>query len=315
MFLRRRCGAPPSTLGLILAGVAFAGFTLTGCGGSPASSAATASSGASRSAQPVLQVVATNFAMAELVHGVGGNRVAVTDLAQGAPDDRTIVPDSAQTAALRSAQLVVEVGGGWQPQVETIAGSGPRVLALGHQVTTNGLTATGSQVWLDPVAMQAAANSLAAKLTALDPAGASAYRNGVRDFNDNLYSVGIDYQSSLSGCEYNVLFTPDSAFATVAARYGLRLHSLPAGSGNAAVNSAATLAATQSFHALFAEPPLPSPQITALAARGRSGIGQLDTMDGPPIRAEPAKSTYLDRLEANLTYLTGALYCQDSTGP
>jgi hypothetical protein len=38
-------------------------------------------------------------------------------------------------------------------------------------------------------------------------------------------------------------------------------------------------------------------------------------MDGPPIKAEPPKSTYVDRLEANLTYLTGALYCQDVNGP
>jgi len=127
--------------------------------------------------------------------------------------------------------------------------------------------------------------------------------------------VSVDYQSSLGDCEYSQIFTPDSAFATVAARYGLRLHSLPSASGNAELAATETAAATQSYHAVFAEPPLPSPQITALARRGKSSIGELDTMDGPPIKAEPLASTYVDRLEANLTYLTGALYCQDVNGP
>lgn len=279
--------------------VALVGMALAGCGGSSAPAAV-----------PRLQVVATNFPMAELDHNIGGSRVAVTDLAQGAPDDRDLVPSGAQTAALRAAQLVVEVGGGWQPQVEAAAGTGPRVIALGHQGS-----ATGSQVWLDPVNMEAAARALATKLTALDPAGAGAYGNGVRDFNDNLSSISVDYQSSLGGCEYSAIFTPDSAFATLATRYGLRLHSVPAGSDTTTVDAAATVASTQSYHAVFSEPPLPSPQIIALAARGKGTVGQLDTMDGPPIKAEPATSTYLDRLEANLTYLTGALYCQDDNGP
>jgi zinc transport system substrate-binding protein len=299
MSLRKRVRSRGTSAPLTaaLAGMALAG--LAGCGGSSAPAAA-----------PRLHVVATNFPMAELVHSVGGSRVAVIDLAQGAPDDRSIVPSPAQTTALHSAQLVVEVGGGWQPQVEAVAGTGPRVLALGHQGT-----ATGSQIWLDPVNMEAAAQALATKLAALDPAGAGAYRNGVRDFNDNLSSISVDYQSSLGDCEYSVIFTPDSAFATLATRYGLRLHSVPAGSDTSTLNAAAAVASTQSFHALFSEPPLPSPQINALAARGKSTVGQLDTMDGPPIKAEPASSTYLDRLEANLTYLTGALYCQDVNGP
>jgi ABC-type Zn uptake system ZnuABC Zn-binding protein ZnuA len=297
MLLRWRCGAPRTLAAVVT--LALGTTALAGCGGSPAAASA-----------PVLRVAATNFAMAELVHGVGGSRVAVTELAKGAPDDRTVDPSPTQVDELRSAQLVVEVGGGWQPQVEAIAGTGPRVLALGHQAT-----ATGSQVWLDPLTMEAAAQELAAKLIALDPAGASTYRNGVRDFDDNLSSVSVDYQSSLGDCEYNTVFTPDSAFAAVANQYGFKLHSVPAGGGAVALRSAAAAAATQSFHGLFSEPPLSSPQMGALAARAKSSVGELDTMDGPPIKAEPATSTYVDRLEANLTYLTGALYCQDNDEP
>jgi len=291
-FLRRR-GAP------FVALLAAVGALGVGCGGSSGSKAA-----------PVIKVATTNFAMTELVHGVGGTRVAVIDLAQGAADDRTLVLSPAQRSATDAAGLVVEVGGGWQPNIEAVAGTGSRVLALGLQGP-----ATGSQVWLDPVAMQSAAKALAATLTALDPAGAGTYRNGLQDFNENLSSVSEDYQSSLSDCAYNTVFTPDAAFATVIARYGLKLYRVPAGGDSAGQDVAAAAASTQSFHGLFKEPPLASPPLVALAARGKASLGQLDTMDGPPIKPEPASSTYVDRLEANLTALIGGLYCQDSNGP
>lgn len=267
---------------------------LAACGGSGSTAAADA---------PRVTVAATNWPLSELVHEVGGSHVRVTDLAAGAPDDRAITPNAAQKATLGSAQLVVEVGGGWQPKVEAAAGDGPGVLALGHQGS-----ATGSQVWLAPQVMEHAATALGAKLEALDPAAAGAFRNGVRNFNDNMSSVGIDYQSSLGDCQYQTLFVPDDAFGAAAAQYALRLHVVAPGG----VHAAAGPAEAQSYHAIFAEPPLGAPQMAQLAAQGHAKLGQLDTMDGPPIKTEPANSTYVDRLEANLKYLTGALYCADS---
>lgn len=288
---RRRLA--PGAVGVLLA---IGGLVLSACGGSGSKPAADA-------AAPPLTVVATNWPLSELAHEVGGSHVRVTDLAQGATDDRALSPTPAQTQALAHAQLVVEVGGGWQPKVEAAAGTGARVLALGHQ-----RSATGSQVWLDPPSMEQAATALGNKLEALDPAAAGAFRNGVRDFNANMASVGVDYQSSLGNCQYQTLFVPDDAFGAMAAQYSLRLHVVAAGG----VTAATAAARAQSYHGLFAEPPLPASQMTQLAAQGKAKLGELDTMDGLPIKTEPANSTYVDRLEANLKYLTGGLYCQEA---
>ena len=114
---------------------------LGGCGGS----------GDSVEPSGRTQVVASFYPLAFAAAAIGGTRVEVTNLtpAGAEPHDLEITPHD--VGRVRSADLVLLLGRGFQPQVEDAAGSGDRVLRLldtpGLRVRSNG----DPHVWLDPL--------------------------------------------------------------------------------------------------------------------------------------------------------------------
>src|SRR5438552_6942487 len=95
-------------------------------------------------------VVAAFYPLAFAAQQIGGSRVEVQNLtpAGAEPHDLEIAPKQVQE--VRSADLVLLLGHGFQPQVEDAAGSGPNVL---HLLDTPGLRRFPNgdpHVWLDP---------------------------------------------------------------------------------------------------------------------------------------------------------------------
>ncbi|MGH9077696.1 MAG: metal ABC transporter solute-binding protein, Zn/Mn family, partial [Acidimicrobiales bacterium] len=262
-----------------------------------------------------LGVVATNFALAQLVAAVGTDRVSVTDLAAGAADDRTVTLTAAQLAAARGAAAVVEVGGGYQPRLEEAmaSGEGPppaRVLALGSR-----LGATPSpEFWLDPRSMARAAGLVAAALEAADPAGRATYQAGAADERAVLGTLGIDYQSTLAGCIHNVAVVPDGAFAGTA-RYGVSLDVVGPGATAAEVAAAAAAARAGGVSAAFSEPPASAASVDEVGRQAHLRVLALDTLDGPPLAVEPSGYGYFNRMEGDLARLASGLDCPSSSGP
>lgn len=276
----------------MIAAMAAAAALLCACGSEPAAPTQR------------LSVVASNFPIAQMVAMVGGNRVKVTDLSKGADDDRTVVPSAAQKAAMGSAALIVEVGGGYQPAVEKAAGTGSRVLAL--RGPAGGPTA---QFWLDFAAMKRASVAVQSELTKLDGAGKSVYANGEESFASVLSTLSIDYQDTLSDCPYNVVVAPDDAFEPLLAASVLKVLVVGATAPPALTDHAAAIIRNQSIPTIFSEPPLDDSRIADLSHETGAKVRPIDTLDGPPLPPEPANYSYFNRMEANLGWIAEGLRC------
>jgi zinc transport system substrate-binding protein len=252
---------------------------------------------------PLINVVATNYPLAQLVTQLGGNRVRVTDLAAGAPDDRTVAPTPAQVAQLQKAALVVEIGGGYQPAVEKAAGAGPRVVPLRSPAGGD------PQFWLDPALMARAVAPVERALTRLDPAGRRVYANGAQAFRALLSTLSIDYQETLSDCQARVFVAPDRAFAPVMTAAAIGLLVLRPGASPAALATATATVRNDALPTIFSEPPLNDPAIAAVARRAPARVRPLDTMDGPLLPRQPGQDTYYSRMGTDLGWLASGLQC------
>ncbi len=268
--------------------------------------------GSSRAAAPVarIAVVASNFPIAQLLEGVGGSRVTVTDLSQGAADDRTVTPTPAQRTQLRTAALVVDVGAGYQPAVEAATATTP----LPHRLSLAPAlgTAKAPQFWLDPPTMARAASLVAAALSAVDPAGGHQYHQGATDVSDQMSSLQIDVQSALADCPHTLLVVPDNAFARLAGRAGLHLLSVPADASTKAVDAATAQIRNLTLPTIFSEPPVSDAALAAVARTTHVALHPLDTLDGPAPNAKLANASYFERMDDNLHVLAGGLYCSSS---
>jgi zinc transport system substrate-binding protein len=126
------------------------------------------------------------------------------------PHDLELSPKSVQT--VRSADLVLLLGHGFQPEVEAAAGSGDRVLRL---LDTPGLRREDDDphVWLDPIRYELIVKRIAAALGRPE-AGSGLTRR--------LQALDREYRLGLRSCARRDIVTSHEAFAYLAERYGLR---------------------------------------------------------------------------------------------
>jgi ABC-type Zn uptake system ZnuABC Zn-binding protein ZnuA len=144
-----------------------------------------------------------------------------------------------------------------------------------------------------------------------NPKAAAFYRQGERAFAGELRSTGIDYQSTLSTCPVNVMFTADSAFSGMAQEYGLRDDVLGTDPSAAAVDSGVARVAASNVTTMFSEPWVTDTVVTAVARRTHLKVRSLDNLIGPPAGGWPRSATYISLLEANLGEMSAALGCPD----
>ena len=137
-------------------------------------------SGSTPSQAAGLRVVATTTVFADLVRAVGGDRITVDSIipAGVGPEDYEPKPDDARRLA--DAGLVVRNGIGLDDFLDRLFDSGSRkipLLTLGDGIPTIDIDGEPNpHFWLDPTLVRDHyIPAISAKLTALDPAGASVY--------------------------------------------------------------------------------------------------------------------------------------------
>ena len=297
--------APGRAIASVLSGL-LVGVALAGCG------ANSHGSGAARKSRPAtvdsalahpLTVVATAFPLAQLVAYVGGADVKVSDLAPPGVQPEGLTPSAAQRRELASAQLIVEVGAGYQPKVEAAAAS-RRHLALLPAVTKK---AGSYEFWLDPYLWSSAAGKLSDALSALSPAGKRQFENGARDFESLASSIASDYYSSLSSCPLREFVTADDAFGRMASAFSL----VDVAVSSTGVKSALATIAQYSIPGVFSEEGVPSAQLLRVARADHLEAKSLDPMELAPVSGTKYQ-TYFDVMEANLHALEGPLECDTS---
>src|SRR5688572_21341332 len=130
-------------------------------------------------------VVASFYPAAELARAVGGEHVRVTDLAPPNAEPHELEPDSDAVEAVEDADVLVYLGGGFQPAVErAVRRSHGRRVDMRADVD-----GVDPHVWLDLELMQAAARRLGDALIAEDAAHAADYRRNLDAFEAELRSL------------------------------------------------------------------------------------------------------------------------------
>lgn len=250
---------------------------------------------------PAITVVTGLYPLAQAAEQIGGRAVQVTDIVPNGSDPLTYDPTPASRRQIRTASVVLLVGGGFQPALEAAASANPDVLDL-----RTSLKVTDNYPWLDPPEMHKAVDAIAGALSQADPGATGAFRRNATDYIDEIDSTGIDYQSTLSVCPRHTIVTPDGAFSAMAATYGLTdlVVATPA-----AVSSAVAAAASSGLTTAFVEPFAQTASVTAAAAAAHLKLRTLDPLIGEPPAGWPATANYITLMEANLGVLNGALGC------
>jgi zinc transport system substrate-binding protein len=270
-----------------------------------------------------VEVVASFYPLAEAAERVGGDRVAVTNLtAPGVePHDLELTPG--QIESISSAQLVLYLGGGFQPAVEDAlndaagktldVSSGLRTLAVPPGESEASLTAD-PHVWLDPELFSQVVRKVEGALAEADPPHAGAFGKNARAYEEQLSALNADYRAGLSSCDRNVIVTSHAAFGYLSRRYGLVQEPIAGLSPEAEPNpqhlaDLKAMVERDGVTTIFAED-LVSPKVAqTLASETGVTTAVLNPLESLTPSELDAGENYVSVMRQNLSLLRKALGC------
>jgi zinc transport system substrate-binding protein len=241
-------------------------------------------------------VVAAFFPLAEAARVVAGDDVEVVDLTPPGVEPHDLELTTDQVDKLLDAEVVVVLGGGFQPAVERVADDrdGETVVVLDEL----DLDVSDPHVWLDPIVMADIADVVA---TALDAPEAA-------DFRSEMEALDGRMRTTLDSCERDLVIASHDAYGHLTDRYGLRLETIAGLSPEdepdpATLAELADLIEREGATTVFAEPLLPQRAAESLARETGAEVAVLD-----PLESDPG-TTYAKAMDANLAALAEALSC------
>lgn len=163
-----------------------------------------------------VRVVAGFARLAELAERIGGDGVAVTDLTPPGAEPHDLELSSDDVDAVDDADLMLYLGGGFQPGLAEASRRAGRAVDL--------LTAEDGDdphIWLDPQRYAEAASVVETELVTADPAGAEGYRQRAAALRDELTALDQEMKSGLATCARREIVTAHEAFGHLARRYDL----------------------------------------------------------------------------------------------
>jgi zinc transport system substrate-binding protein len=269
-----------STLLLALVAVA------SGCGGSEGGGRAS--------------VVASFYPLAWAAERIAGPSREVVNLtpAGAEPHDLELSPRHVET--IHDAELVVYVGGGFQPAVEDAVDSrdGPSLDLLRE--------GEDPHIWLDPVRFAGVVRLVADELGDFASSAAT-----LRDLR-RLHAL---YRRGLADCERRVLVTTHASFGALAARYGLTQLSIAGRSPEAEPGPRDLERIVEDVRAsgattVFTEPLVSSRLAETVAREAGVGVATLDPIEGLSEERLADGEDYLSVMRGNLETLREALGCR-----
>ncbi len=281
---------------IVVAGLVLAGL-LAGCGGG----------GGADDGRP--SVVASFYPLVDATGAVGGDGVEVANLTPAGVEPHDIELNPRQLDRVIDADLVVYLGGGFQPAVEEAARRARRAVDVGADLP--GRVAGDPHVWLDPVLFADVVGRIEAALVEADPTGAGGYRTRAADYRRRLDELDRQFRAGLATCRQRTIVTSHEAFGYLVRRYGLELVSISGLSPDAEPDprrlaELADLVRDQGVTTIFTEE-LVSPKVAeTLAREAGAGTAVLDTVEGG---ADEGDSDYFSLMGENLAALRAALGC------
>lgn len=266
---------------------------LAGCGGSGSS-------------EGRKHVVAAFYPLAYAAQQVGGRSVDVTNLtpAGAEPHDLEVTPQDVKD--VKTADLVLLMGEGFQPQLEDAAGTGKNVVRLLDTPGIGRSSDNDPHVWLDPLRYALIVKRVGQALGRPAAAGRLVTR---------LHMLDGHYRRGLAHCTRNAIVSSHAAWGYLAARYGLKQVAVEGlvpdveptpGALQKAIDDARSSGATT----VFTEP-LVSPRVADTVARetGKK-TAVLDPLEGLTAAERARGANYFTVMRANLAAIRKALGCR-----
>jgi zinc transport system substrate-binding protein len=261
-------------------------LAVSGCGGGDSDSERT--------------VVAAFYPLAWAAERVAGDAVDVVNLTPPGAEPHDVELSPGDVEAVREAELVIYLGGGFQPALERALDGrdGPALDLLGGEADPH--------IWLDPVRFSEAFEQLA---PALGP------EQTVGKLDLELRALDADYRRGLADCERRTIVTTHAAFGQLARRYELTELSLAGPSPEAEpgprkleelIENVRRSASTT----IFTEPLVSSDIAETVAREAGVSVATLDPIEGLSEERLDAGEDYLSVMRSNLSALRKALGCR-----
>lgn len=275
-------------------------------------------SGASEGPDVIAAFYPLEFVAAEVV----GRHATVTNLSPPGvePHDLELAPD--QVRSLAQADLVVYIGGGFQPAVEDLIDELSGIPTIDALDTQGELIEDGNEdpeseegtadphVWLDPSRLASLGDVIASEMSEVDDGNADVYEDNAADLAGALNELDEEFSAALEDCERNELVVSHEAFGYLTDRYGLEQVGVSgidpeSEPSPGRVAEVAELARERGVTTIFFEEQV-APDIAQVIA---DEIGaRVEVLD--PLEFKPeGDSDYLDVMRSNLDSISAALGC------
>ncbi|MGH9003895.1 MAG: metal ABC transporter solute-binding protein, Zn/Mn family [Acidimicrobiia bacterium] len=297
--MRRPHRFAAAVVGLLLA---------TACGGG-------GGGGGSAGADGRPQVVAAFYPLFEAARVVGGDRVDVVNLTPAGTEPHDLELTPRQVDLIEGADLVVYLGGGFQPGVEEVAERSEGELIDARA----GHGGNDPHVWLDPGLQGRIVERVEEALARNDTGGKDFYARNAEAYRRELGLLDDELEQRLSGCRRRVIVTAHAAFGYLATRYGLTQEPIAGISPESEPDPERLADLTGLVRAtgtttVFTET-LVSPRVAETLAR-EAGVATavLNPIEGLTEAELRRGETYASVMRDNLAALTAALDCDAGAG-
>ena len=248
------------------------------------------------------------YPLAFAAEAVGGDGVEVVNLtpAGAEPHDVELTPRDVER--IRSADLVLYAGGGFQPALEEAAADadGAAVDVLEGLELSEEDGRADPHVWLDPVRLAQVVERIGAELGGEAPA---------RQLASQLRALDGEYREGLADCDRRELVTAHDAFGYLADRYGLEVIPIAGLAPEVEptprdLEEIVGLVEERGVTTVFVEPLL-SPEIGETVAR-EAGLetAVLNPLEGLTEEELAGGENYLSVMRTNLEALRAGLGCR-----
>jgi zinc transport system substrate-binding protein len=288
-----------------------------------ASLAATACEPGTASGGDPPSVIGTFYPLAEAAERVAGEHAVVRNLTPPGvePHDLELAPDDLETLA--TAEVVVFVGGGFQPAIEDALGGVDGIAVDALEAAGDPLATTGGEdpgpasdphVWLDPNRYARVVSAVADALTRSDPSHADEFRANAQAYLRELSDLDRAFREGLSACEQRTIVVSHAAFAYLADAYGLDQEAITGVSPEAEPDpkrlaELRALVEQDGLTTIFTEE-LVSPKVAeTLANEAGVRTAVLNPLEGLTQEQSQAGEGYVSLMRGNLETLRDALGC------
>jgi zinc transport system substrate-binding protein len=251
------------------------------------------------------RVVASFYPLAYAAEQIGGAAVDVENLTPPGAEPHDLEVSPQDVADLRSADLVLLLGRGFQPQLEAAAGTGDNVLRLLDTPDLDVHTNEDPHVWLDPVRYAKVVARIGEALGL--PAAAARLEQRLRDLDG-------EFRTGLAHCQRHEIVTSHEAFGYLAERYGLEQIAITGLSPESEpepgkLQNVVDLVRERGVTTIYFET-LVSPRIAETVARETSArTAVLDPIEGLTEEEAAHADDYFTLMHTNLVSLEEGLGC------